>query len=735
MGNYIKQSPVFSGGTISGDTNFVGNLSGGTLFSGSTNLYDIFSTGGGSNINIQPGLNTYTGGTDLNPNVNISGLTIDNIFVSGETLFNTLSASTIYSGDTDLSYYIDVLTQTGISLQNEIDTNSQDIISLSSSTSSYTQVHTFNSYTADTNSTLNTHQTEINSKASSTSVAVLQTTVNTIETQVFGLEANISTLNSQIPTKASLSGDTFYGQVNFSSLSGNSISGGTFYSGSTPLTTIINNIASQYSGITGNYLPLSGGTVSGTTNFNNSSIIQSGGTDLYSIFASQTDLLNYTEVDVFNSYTADTNTTLNSIQSEINFISGATSGYTPLTEFTGYTASTNTTLNSIQNEINLISGATSGYTSLIQFTGYTASTNTTLVGLQSQLNTAAFLTGATFSGSIYSPTISGGTFYSGSTPLTTIINNIASKYSGATGNFLSLSGGTVSGTTNFNNGAVIKSGGTDLYNIFSTGGGSGSPGGTNTDIQFNNSGSFAGSSALTFNSTTCQLVAASQQSIVSNSNRSSIIGGCGNKLYYSMNSSIIGGCGNRLDNCSYQSVIIGGFNNVMNYCSKNASIIGGGANCIKYGSYDSSIIGSLAGYMNNSSASLLLGGSSPRMSYAANSLILGGINNQICSDSDNSTIIGGYCNCICDSSWYSSIVGGCCNAILGSYSTSIISGLCNKIYSSTRTSIIGGCGLTVDSISDIVMVPNIIIANIPKTDPHVVGQLWSNLGIVKVSVG
>ena len=35
----------------------------------------------------------------------------------------------------------------------------------------------------------------------------------------------------------------------------------------------------------GNFLPLSGGTVSGTTNFNNAAIIQSGGTDLYDIFS------------------------------------------------------------------------------------------------------------------------------------------------------------------------------------------------------------------------------------------------------------------------------------------------------------------------------------------------------------------------------------------------------------------------------------------------------------------
>jgi hypothetical protein len=91
--------------TASGTSIFTGGLSantlsGGTLFSGSTNLYSIFATIPDANdiTRIQPGLNTYTGGTGNNPTVNISALTISNIVVSGDSNFSSLSASTISGG-------------------------------------------------------------------------------------------------------------------------------------------------------------------------------------------------------------------------------------------------------------------------------------------------------------------------------------------------------------------------------------------------------------------------------------------------------------------------------------------------------------------------------------------------------------------------------------------------------------------------------------------------------------
>jgi len=63
--------------------------------------------------NVQNGINTFTGGTALNPSVNVTGLSIDNIYVSGSSQFVTISAGTIYSGGTDLSLLFAPIGSTG----------------------------------------------------------------------------------------------------------------------------------------------------------------------------------------------------------------------------------------------------------------------------------------------------------------------------------------------------------------------------------------------------------------------------------------------------------------------------------------------------------------------------------------------------------------------------------------------------------------------------------------------
>ncbi len=107
-----------TGGTVTGNTNIIGNLSANTLFSGSTNLYDIFSTTSSSDVTrVQPGLNTYTGGTGNLPTVNISALTISTLVASGSSQLGettatsisggtisggTISGGTLFSGSTNL---------------------------------------------------------------------------------------------------------------------------------------------------------------------------------------------------------------------------------------------------------------------------------------------------------------------------------------------------------------------------------------------------------------------------------------------------------------------------------------------------------------------------------------------------------------------------------------------------------------------------------------------------------
>lgn len=108
---------VIKNGFISKDDSVVeGGLSaivfsGGTIYSGSTNLYDIFlTTSDGNDITrVQPGNNITTGGTGNAPTINlISSPLINNLTSSGTSQLNTvtavsISASTIFSGGSDLS--------------------------------------------------------------------------------------------------------------------------------------------------------------------------------------------------------------------------------------------------------------------------------------------------------------------------------------------------------------------------------------------------------------------------------------------------------------------------------------------------------------------------------------------------------------------------------------------------------------------------------------------------------
>jgi hypothetical protein len=106
INNIAASGTSFFTGGLSANT-----LSGGTLYSGSTNLYDIFlTTNDGNDITrVQPGSNTTTGGTENNPIVNVvSSPSFNSITASGSSNFNgglsanTLSGGTILSGNTDI---------------------------------------------------------------------------------------------------------------------------------------------------------------------------------------------------------------------------------------------------------------------------------------------------------------------------------------------------------------------------------------------------------------------------------------------------------------------------------------------------------------------------------------------------------------------------------------------------------------------------------------------------------
>lgn len=97
----VSGSSVFN--TLSAVT-----LSASTIISGSTNLYGIFQPIGNyvttsqlsSNIN---GINTFTAGTANAQSINVTGLTIDNLRVTGATTLGSVTATTYYSGTSELS--------------------------------------------------------------------------------------------------------------------------------------------------------------------------------------------------------------------------------------------------------------------------------------------------------------------------------------------------------------------------------------------------------------------------------------------------------------------------------------------------------------------------------------------------------------------------------------------------------------------------------------------------------
>jgi hypothetical protein len=120
-----------TGSTITGDNYITGNLSASTYFSASTNLetiiYNIIDSavgGSGTSTLIQPGNNTYTGGTSLRPTINVTALTVDSIFVSGNSNFNSVIGSGVISASTVIE---NVLTPKGTLIT--INRNSENIIS------------------------------------------------------------------------------------------------------------------------------------------------------------------------------------------------------------------------------------------------------------------------------------------------------------------------------------------------------------------------------------------------------------------------------------------------------------------------------------------------------------------------------------------------------------------------------------------------------------------------------
>lgn len=102
LSNLLNTKLNLSGGTMTGGLITTSlsatTLSGGTIYSGSTDLSSLFATSTqitNAQTFVQPGTNTYTGGTSLRPTVNVSALTINTLFASGNTILSSMTASTL----------------------------------------------------------------------------------------------------------------------------------------------------------------------------------------------------------------------------------------------------------------------------------------------------------------------------------------------------------------------------------------------------------------------------------------------------------------------------------------------------------------------------------------------------------------------------------------------------------------------------------------------------------------
>jgi hypothetical protein len=501
-------------------------LSGNTIFSGATNLNDIFEritdftsysantnntiTGNTSNISNNTSNILTLSATVISNTSNIfnkydkSGGTITgNVIVTGTTnIQNSFTATTISSGSTDLNNIFerqsDFILYSG-NTNNTITGNTTNITSLQNS--KYDK-----SGGTISGNVVVTGNTNVQGNLSGNSIFSGSTDLNSIFERISDFNIYSGNTNSILNNKADKSGTTFTGNVIAPSLSGTTIYGNTILSGSTDLNTIFER-QSDFNTYTGNTNTIiiskfdkSGGTISGniiitgTTNVQalTATTISSGSTDLNNIFERISD---------FNIYTGSTNATINNKYDKSGgTISGniIVTGTTNLQGLTGTTIygttilSGGTDLNSIferQSDFNIYTGNTNNTLTNISgnVTSLSASVTTNISNISNLQNNKYDKSGGTISGNVIvtgntniQGSLTATTIFSGNTDLNSIFERISdfNIYTGSTNtivnNKFDKSGGTISGnvivTGNTNlqslSATTIYSGSTDLNTIF-----------------------------------------------------------------------------------------------------------------------------------------------------------------------------------------------------------------------------------------------------------------------------
>ena len=266
------------------------------------------------------------------------------------------------------------------------------------------------------------------------------------------------------------------------------------------------------------------------------------------------------------------------------------------------------------------------------------------------------------------------------------------------------------------------------------------------------------SESCSYTCTTCDsAIIGSEDSRIINSQKSTIIGSYEAKIFDSCYSQIIGSrayndgyydyggnCNQIVDSAGSSIISVCSYNGVAIYNSNGSSIIAssGGDMSSSVIAYSTNvvIIGANEGLIFGSCESFILGGCENCLGILGGyftggvqySGILGGEYNDI-FNSCSSTIIGGRSNLIygasgsiCSSN--TSIIGGANNTICGSLYSSIIGGQLNSMTASNCSVIIGGSNFSLDTCSDVVMVPKLITGTFGSMAAWKLGATASAVG-------
>jgi hypothetical protein len=493
--NYTAIINEVTGLTVSGA------LSADTIYSGSTDLYDIFLTTApdGDKTRVQPGINTFTGGTANEPTINVTALTIDNITVSGDSSFTSLSANTLYSGSTNLS---------------DIFLTSGDLSGTSVSAGSNVQVvNVGNDYEVSVVSSPSFDDISFSGTADGGDIISDSLSATTISggtifsgnTDLYDIFLTTNDGNDitrvQPGTNITTGGTANEPIINLdndivlNSVSGNTLSGGTIYSGSTDLSDLFapagsdtNNFVTGFTYDNANAFTISVNDGNDYTAIINevTGLTVSGALSADTIYSGSTDLY-----DIFLTTAPDGDKTR--VQNGTNTFTGGTANE-PTVNVTGLTID-NITVSGISS-FNSLSATTiySGSTDLYDIFSTTDNDDITRVQPGTNITTGGTanepiinLVDNVITASLSANTISGGTIYSGSTDLSDLFAPFGSDtnsyvtgftYDNANAFTVSVNDGndytavinevtglTVSGSLSAD---TIYSGSTDLYDIFLT---------------------------------------------------------------------------------------------------------------------------------------------------------------------------------------------------------------------------------------------------------------------------